>query len=430
MSENDLYNELSRLNNELVTLQRELTKKNMALAAEREWFQVTLSSIGDAVIATDEHGRATFLNPVAQTLTGWQQEDAAGKPVHEVFHIINGATRRPAELPVTRVLREGVIAGLANNTVLIAKNGSEIPIDDSAAPIKDDAGHILGVVIVFRDINERRQLEEALQRANADLEQRVQQRTAALVQANSALWTEITERKRAEEKLRKSERLAVIGTTTAKLAHEIGNPLNGMYTTLQVLERFAVKQAAPRDDILASTVQDLKTETDRLRSLLHELRSFSRPYTPDRQPFFLAELVAEVLAVETPFYADQGIRVEYESSPDMPEVLGDNERLKQVVLNLCNNAAEAMSQGGILTVRGYMAREHVCLEVRDTGQGIPEDVNIFEPFATTKSEGTGLGLAIAKQIIEAHSGTITYTSAPQTGTTFLLTLPLARVDRA
>ncbi|WP_412069258.1 PAS domain S-box protein [Rubrivirga sp. IMCC43871] len=124
------------------------------------WLSVTLFSIGDAVIATDAEARVTFMNPVAESLTGWTAEDAAGTPLDTVFHIVNEETRRTVESPVTKALREGTVVGLANHTLLIAKDGTERPIDDSAAPIRDEAGEVAGVVLVFRDITERHQHEE------------------------------------------------------------------------------------------------------------------------------------------------------------------------------------------------------------------------------------------------------------------------------
>jgi PAS domain S-box-containing protein len=125
----------------------------------RRWLQVTLSSIGDAVITTDGHAAITFMNPVAESLTGWSQDEAAGKGLEQVFRIVNEETRKTVESPTTRALREGVVVGLANHTLLIAKDGSERPIDDSAAPIRNDEGQVAGVVLVFRDITERRREE-------------------------------------------------------------------------------------------------------------------------------------------------------------------------------------------------------------------------------------------------------------------------------
>jgi PAS domain S-box-containing protein len=133
------------------------------LAREQgELLRVTLSSIGDAVIATDTRGGITFLNPVAQHLTGWSPEEAGGKLLGEVFRAVNEKTRRPVENPAERVLREGVVVGLANHTVLIARDGTERPIDDSAAPIRDADGKVVGAVMIFRDISERRRTERTL----------------------------------------------------------------------------------------------------------------------------------------------------------------------------------------------------------------------------------------------------------------------------
>ena len=109
-------------------------------------------------------------------------------------------------------------------------------------------------------------------------------------------------------------------------------------------------------------------------------------------------------------------------------MLGDGDRLKQVLLNLCKNAVEAMPQGGVLTVRGYTTGDRVVLEVKDTGRGIPEGIDIFEPFMSTKSEGTGLGLAIVQQIVTNHQGALTYTSAPGQGTIFTLVFPAAPIS--
>ncbi|HVL14962.1 MAG TPA: PAS domain S-box protein, partial [Gemmata sp.] len=133
-----------------------------ALRAERERYRVTLSSIGDAVIATDAAGAVTFLNPVAEALTGWPAAEAAGRPLADVFHIVNEASRRPVENPALRALADGVIVGLANHTVLIARGGAERPIDDSAAPIRGEGGAVGGAVLVFRDITGRRAAEAAL----------------------------------------------------------------------------------------------------------------------------------------------------------------------------------------------------------------------------------------------------------------------------
>ena len=130
-----------------------------ALRKQSDWLRVTLSSIGDAVISTDVEGRVTFMNRVAESLTGWAQAEALGRSLTDIFQILNEESRQPVENPALRALDAVTIVGLANHTILIAKDGTEWPIDDSAAPIRDEQGEVLGAVLVFRDISERKRME-------------------------------------------------------------------------------------------------------------------------------------------------------------------------------------------------------------------------------------------------------------------------------
>src|SRR5215510_1598266 len=128
---------------------------------EREaWLRTVMSSIGDAVITTDLEGRVTLINPVAQEIVGWTEAEAEGRPLMEVFRIINEQTRRPSESPIVRILRGGHSAGLADQDVLTTREGRETPVDHSAAPIKDERGNFIGVVLTFRDITERKRIEK------------------------------------------------------------------------------------------------------------------------------------------------------------------------------------------------------------------------------------------------------------------------------
>src|SRR5581483_6973788 len=137
---------------------------------QREQLRVTLSSIGDAVVATDADGRVTFLNPVAEHLTGWPTHEATGLPLEQIFHIVNEESRQSVENPVNKVIRQGTVIGLANHTVLIARDGREIPIDDCAAPIRGDGAAVSGVVLVFRDVTEARKAVDARLRLAAIVE--------------------------------------------------------------------------------------------------------------------------------------------------------------------------------------------------------------------------------------------------------------------
>ena len=150
------------------------------ISEDKSWILATLNSIGDAVITTDKLGKITFMNPVAEKLTGWGRVESIGLPLNKVFHIINEQTRRVVENPVTKLLSKGAIIGLANHTVLISKNKKEIPIDDSGSPIKDENGNITGVVLIFRDVTERRKTDSELQQYKTHLEELVESRTEEL----------------------------------------------------------------------------------------------------------------------------------------------------------------------------------------------------------------------------------------------------------
>jgi len=132
-----------------------------------ERYRVTLKSIGDGVIVTDPEGKITLMNDVAQTMTGWKEEEALGHPVHEVFNIVNEYSREPVENPILNVLKKGKVVGLANHTLLIARDGKEYPIADSGAPIKNENGNIIGVVLIFRDQTKERAAQAAIKRNEA-----------------------------------------------------------------------------------------------------------------------------------------------------------------------------------------------------------------------------------------------------------------------
>jgi len=151
-----------------LTIEQALFKRKIVenVKGNSEWLATTLRSIGDAVIATDVNGRVIFMNTAAETLTGWFETEAIGKPVFEIFHIINEKTGQPVQNPIIRVLKEGIVEGLANHTMLIHRDGTRFPIDDSGAPIRDGKGNILGAVLVFHDISQRRQAEKRIKHLN------------------------------------------------------------------------------------------------------------------------------------------------------------------------------------------------------------------------------------------------------------------------
>jgi signal transduction histidine kinase len=210
----------------------------------------------------------------------------------------------------------------------------------------------------------------------------------------------------------------------ASISHEISNPLAGMYSTLEFLDRRLADPNGVSLDVLRRDVKNLKYETDRLRELLQDLRDFVRSGRLDLKSVSLGEVAAEILAMEQCHHHERGIRTDLDIPASLPCLIADRHKLKQVLLNLFKNAAEAMPRGGKLVLRGFQEGNEIVLEVKDTGGGIPREANVFEPFSTTKPNGLGLGLAIARQIVAAHGGVISYTSEPDKGTTFRIAIPL------
>ena len=230
--------------------------------------------------------------------------------------------------------------------------------------------------------------------------------------------------KRQREFAENAREPAAIGATVTKLTHELGSPLNGMYITAQLLERLVKKQINLPDEKISSTVNSLMREIQRLNLLLSEFRAVSRAERYDFKPVSVATVIGDVISLERPHYFNRGIRINQMIPADLPLVMADADKLKQVCLNLCNNAVDAMPKGAELTLRATSDDHQAIVEVVDTGTGIPEGVHIWAPFMTTKRSGTGLGLMIAQNIVMAHQGTIDYTTEVGKGTTFWLTLPL------
>jgi signal transduction histidine kinase len=218
-----------------------------------------------------------------------------------------------------------------------------------------------------------------------------------------------------------SERLALLGTMAAVFAHEVGNPLAGISLSLKCVDgRLEEKQVD--DPALTSMIRDAIGEIDRLASLLKEFRALAPEQTLDLKSTHLVKIAEEALALEMIAYRAAGITVKFAFEDALPMVRLDAAKIKQVILNLCKNAVEAMPDGGCLTLKGYRSRGMVVLEISDDGVGVPHNVNIFELFKTTKPGGTGLGLPLVQQIVSAHNGSIAYKSEPGRGATFKVSL--------
>jgi PAS domain S-box-containing protein len=364
------------------------SEENAAEArAQKEWFHTTLSSIGDAVIATDADGAVTFVNAVAEDLTGWTSQEANGKALADVFRIINEQTRETVENPIDKVRRLNKIVGLANHTILISRTGQEFAIDDSGAPIRDAMGRIVGIVLVFRDVTQQRGLEAAL---------------------------------------RSNEKLAVAGRLSASIAHEIHNPLDTAGNLL-----FLINQQTSSQPELQQLIATAQQEVYRVAQISKNMLSLHRE-SRTASPVKIAQLLEGVAALIEETIAKGRRRIQVENGFE-GEIEGFPAELRQVFTNVIKNAVEATSEGGQIKISSAPAQEGgrngVLIQVADNGVGIAEPMRskLFTPFASTKQEsGTGLGLWVSRSIVEKHGGTIRVSSRAdsQPGTTVSIFLPL------
>jgi len=361
-----------------------------ALAAEKESLEVTLRSTGDGVISTDLEGKVTFLNRVAEELTGWTQKEAVGKPLREVFHVIHELSRKQIGNPVEKVLKTGRVIGLINHAVLVSRDGTERIIADSGAPVRDEEGNLFGVVMVFRDVTELQKLEKEAQ---------------------------------------KVEKLQSIGTLAGGIAHDFNNVLTGILGNITLAERYIEPEGKAAERLL-----EARKASMRAKDLTQQLLTFSKGGAPIRKTAFITELIQDSAT-----FALRGsnVKCEFSLPDDLWPVEVDEGQINQVVTNLVINADEAMPKGGILNIRAKNTEikrrgalpldigKYVKIAVEDHGIGIPKEHldRIFEPYFTTKQKGSGLGLATSYSIIKSHNGYITVESELGVGTTFHVYLP-------
>jgi len=358
--------------------------------ANEKLLAATLSGIADGVIATDAQGRVTFINPVAQRLTGWNEQDALGIAITQVFLIVNETTRLKVDNPVEKALFDGMPVGLANHTNLISRSGQEIPIDDSAAPLKNENGNLVGAVLVFRDISARRLVEQRLVNTKEELQ---------------------------------------LFVDTA--AHDLRSPLSSVSAMAELLaQKYQGQLGSDGQELIGFIGKGI----GRVRNLLEDLLAFA-------QASHFDETAAPLISLEGPFQAAlENLKTEIEksaaalTSSGLPVVAMQEAHALLLFQNLVGNAIKYCGdKTPCIHVRAEQNHRSWLLAVSDNGIGIERQYaeQIFKPFKRLHGDdcpGTGIGLAICQKIVNRYGGRIWVESDGREGSTFHFTIP-RREDR-
>ena len=370
------------------------------------WLANTLNSLGDAVISTDVDGGISYMNAVAQRMTGWSWDDAIGRPFEEVFNVIHETTREPMANPVTRVLAEGCPVTMPPGAVLLPRDGREIPIDDTATPVKSERGKVTGVAVVFRDISQRKEMQE-------------------------------TQRK-ADEQLNQVQRMEIIGRLAGGIAHDFNNLMTVVlgHSNLLLAE-------LPPDDPRRRRVQAVLNAGETATSLTRQLLAYSRKQVLKPVLCNLSSYVADTRQLLQQILGDDIKLTVVDPEPKLMPVKVDLGQFQQILLNLAANARDAMPKGGKVHIgvanveikrdeewSGLPSGNFICLKFSDTGSGMDRQTreHIFEPFFTRKDTGkksAGMGLATVYGIVKQSGGHIDVVSEVGKGTEFSIYFPRA-----
>lgn len=371
------------------------------LRQSEQWLSTTLKSIGDAVIATDARGYVTFMNPIAEVLTGWKFEEIRDKKAMDTFQLLGEESHMAVESPVAEALRQGAPIGLGRH-LLLTRDGQEIPIDGSTALIRNEQAGVDGVVLVFRDMSQRKHEEE--------------------------------ERERLQAQLFQAQKMEAVGVLAGGIAHEFNN----LMTT--IMGRSSLMLAdLEAEDALNEGLGSIKRAAEQAASLTRQILALSRKEMPEPTVLDLNTVIVDMEEMVQRLIG-KDIDLVNALDPGFRCVRANPAQIEQVIMNLIVNAREAMPAGGQLTLKtenvsldqdqcddipGAQPGTYVRLSVTDTGRGMDQETmqHIFEPFFSTKTKGTGLGLTMAATIVRQHQGWIEVHSEPGEGSTFQVYLP-------
>jgi two-component system nitrogen regulation sensor histidine kinase GlnL len=360
-------------------------------AVDAQLYVRILENVEEAVVAIDGAGRITLFNPSAQACTGLSERHSLGRPFEALF-----AGQDDLLYPVRTAMREGRSISDHENIQLHRPGAPPLPVSVSVSPLYSDAGIADGAVLIIRDLSRVRELEETVRRA---------------------------------------DRLSMLGTLAAGLAHEIKNPLGGIKGAAQLLAL-----ELPGDSPLQEYTAVMVREVERVNGIIEELMDLARPRPPQLSPVDLAQMLGDIVLFQKEAYRGKTIEFALNLDPSIPPLRGDENLLTRLFLNLVKNAAEAIERQGRVEVVTKVASQYhlnrpgsrpvpfIVVEVHDDGRGIPPEEldNIFTPFYTTKSQGSGLGLATCQKIVNEHDGFLKVESAVGSGTTVTVSLPFHR----
>jgi len=366
-----------------------------------------LRSIGDAIIAVDAGGWIVLMNPVAERLTGWTQAEAVGQPIEAVFAPRDQQTRQLLANPVRQALGDNQVVALSRSALLLTRDGREVPIDDSAAPIRDEQkpGN-RGAVVAFRDISQR---------------------------------------KEAEAQLRYAQKLESLGVLSGGIAHDFNNLLTPILGFAS-LARTILPPASPAIPML----EQVEQAANRAAALTQQMLAYSGKGRILLEPIDLSVLVREMTALLSASISKKAV-LHFQLADPLPPIDGDRSQIRQVVMNLITNASDALGElpgnvhirtGTLFADRDYLRSpyfteelpegEYVSVAVVDSGCGMsPETLaRIFDPFFTTKFLGRGLGLAAVQGIVRGHKATLKVRTEPGRGSTFEVLFPRSHASVA
>ena len=372
--------ENKRYKEKLVELVKERTEQ---LAEEKELLAFTLSSMGDAVVAVDVDNRIVLFNKAAEQLTGWRFEEAHNKQVDDIIKIINEQTRQPAESPIDRVLESRKIETGTVHDVLVARIGRQCPLSATAAPIRRNDGTMTGIVMVFRDVSQQREID----RMKSDF--------------------------------------------ISSVSHELRTPL----TTIRAYAETMLHDKNMTEETKIEFLQVINEESDRLTNLINGILEISRIESGTieitRAPVNITSVVSRAVESLKHLAGKKKILLEAAIAEHLPEFFGDETKIHSMVTNLLNNAIKFTPENGHIAVSAQVNNDELVIRVSDNGMGIPKEdlTKIFGRFYRVhrpgkQIQGTGLGLAIVKEIVLRHDGRIDVESEVDKGSTFTVYLPI------